>query len=1090
MAAAKVMLDEIHPLLTQPKTDHNAYTLGTISGHNVVVACLPSGVYGTISASTVASHTVSTFPNIRFGLMVGIGGGVPGKSADIRLGDVVVSKPTATSPGVIQYDYGKTLRDGRFQHTGSLNKPPPVLLKALAQIESDHMTGKRLVSKIMTDALRNNEGMREQFLRPQNDWLFQATYNHKENRYNCSECDQTQLVNRHPRRSDEPYIHYGFIASGDQVMKDARTRDIIVGDLDILCFEMEAAGLMDELPSLVIRGVCDYCDSHKNKQWQGYAALAAAAYAKALLSAVPFYHHVKELRETRKQAWMVPFRKNPRFVGREFEITEIGKLIMQPQGPPKIAICGLGGVGKTQIALELAYHMRERDSSCSIFWVPCTSYESIEQAFMTIAQIIGIHGVKPAEAKGRVKAYLSQERAGKWLLICDNADDMDMWVQSSTDAPVLIDFLPQSEQGHILFTTRNRKLAVKLASYHVINISEPDTEVALKLLEKSLVRKQLLNDRDAAIALLHQLALLPLAISQAAAYINENDIKLSEYTKLLQEQEPDVIELLSEDFGDEGRYRNIQNPVATTWLISFQQIQRLNQTAADYLSFMACINPRDIPQSLLPEAISKKEGVDAIGLLKAFSFVSEQAGDHSLSLHRLVHLSTRNWMRKKQLFSQQVSKTADRFSEAFPSDDYTNRKLWREYLPHALSLIREDDFQKEQEKYISLVQKIGQCLYSDGSYNEAAVVFKNTLSVQKRKHGDMDPSTLTCMAWVASTYRSQGRWKEAEDLGVQVIKIRKQVLGPEHLSTLDSMANLAATYRSQGRWKEAEDLGVQVLKIHKQVLGPEHLSTLDSMANLAATYRNQGRWKEAEDLGVQVIKIRKQVLGPEHPSTLNSMANLAATYRNQGRRKEAEELGLQVMKIRKQVLGPEHPSTLDSMANLAATYRNQGRWKEAEELGVQVLEIRKQVLGPEHPSTLNSMANLAATYRNQGRWKEAEGLGLQVIEIRKQVLGPEHPSTLSSIANLAVTYRNQGRWKEAEGLGLQVMELRKQVLGPEHPDTLSNMNSLAYTWRSQGRAKDAMALMKKCVALRNKVLGPDHPDTLSSFRTLSKWKKK
>jgi nucleoside phosphorylase len=321
-AAAKVMLDEVHASLSQPETDHNIYTLGTVSGHNVVMACLPLGVYGTISASNVVSHIVSTYPNVRFGLMVGIGGGVPSKSADIRLGDVVVSKPTATSGGVIQYDYGKTLSGGHFQRTGSLNKPPPILLKGVAQLESDHLSRKNRVSKIIGDALQKEE-IRRNFSRPECDWLFQSTYDHEGKEANCSACDQEQLVDRPPRTTAEPYIHYSLIASGDQVIKHAGTRDSIARKEDILCFEMEAAGLMDKLPSLVIRGICDYCDSHKNKQWQEYAALAAAAYAKGLLSQVPTSCSGKESGASKKSVWMVPFRKNSRFVGREEEIRKL-----------------------------------------------------------------------------------------------------------------------------------------------------------------------------------------------------------------------------------------------------------------------------------------------------------------------------------------------------------------------------------------------------------------------------------------------------------------------------------------------------------------------------------------------------------------------------------------------------------------------------------------------------------------------------------------------------------------------------------------------------------------------------------------------
>ncbi|KAB8228901.1 uncharacterized protein BDW43DRAFT_315402 [Aspergillus alliaceus] len=295
MAAAKIMLDEIHPSLRQPKSDHNVYTLGSISSHNVVVACLPAGVYGTTSAAIVLAHMLPTFPSLQFALMVGIGGGVPSKKADIRLGDVVVSMPTPTSGGVIQYDYGKTLHDGHFQRTGSLNKPPQVLLAAVSQIRSDNMIKKLSIGVIISDVLQIYENC-QQFSHPDQDWLFNSTYDHQSRRPSCSTCDQTQLVHRAPRETNEPHIHYGLIASGNQVMKDAKRRDLIAQDIDILCFEMEAAGLMDQLPCLVIRGICDYCDSHKHKQWQGYAALTAAAYAKLLLSAVPIIDY-KPLRE-------------------------------------------------------------------------------------------------------------------------------------------------------------------------------------------------------------------------------------------------------------------------------------------------------------------------------------------------------------------------------------------------------------------------------------------------------------------------------------------------------------------------------------------------------------------------------------------------------------------------------------------------------------------------------------------------------------------------------------------------------------------------------------------------------------------------
>jgi nucleoside phosphorylase len=294
MTAAKAILDETHSNLSQPATDHNTYTLGKISGHNVVITCLPSGVYGTTPAAVVVSKMSSTFPRIQFGLMVGIGGGVPcngNNGIDIRLGDVVVSKPTGSYGGVVQYDRGKVTSGGQLKLSGMLNQPPQVLLTSIAQLQADQMSGKdHSVATILSERQGQIHDSNAIFACPgqEQDQLFRSTYDHMESEDStCVKCDKQQLVHRKQRTSKEPEIHYGLIASSNQVMKDGQTRDNLAKKHGILCFEMEAAGLMNQLPFLVIRGICDYSDSHKNKKWQGYAALTAAAYGKMLLSLVP-----------------------------------------------------------------------------------------------------------------------------------------------------------------------------------------------------------------------------------------------------------------------------------------------------------------------------------------------------------------------------------------------------------------------------------------------------------------------------------------------------------------------------------------------------------------------------------------------------------------------------------------------------------------------------------------------------------------------------------------------------------------------------------------------------------------------------------
>ncbi|KAF9873982.1 g-protein beta wd-40 repeats containing [Colletotrichum karsti] len=296
MAAAKGMLDQSYSdLQQQDPADHNSYMLGRIGGHHIVIACLPTGVYGTTPAATVAKDLLRTFKSVRFGLMVGIGGGAPSSLNDIRLGDVVVSKPSGTHGGLIQYDRGKTVQEGEFQRTGSLNMPPQLLLTALSRLQAEHLSKESLIPQFLSELVaKSPKRMKKKFSYQgsSNDCLFKPEYDHPDRDSGdavdpgCSQCDTAQKVRREARDDTDPVIHYGNIASGNKVIKHGKTRDQLSKALGTLCFEMEAAGLQD-FPCLVIRGICDYADSHKNKMWQEYAAATAAAFTKELLSFIP-----------------------------------------------------------------------------------------------------------------------------------------------------------------------------------------------------------------------------------------------------------------------------------------------------------------------------------------------------------------------------------------------------------------------------------------------------------------------------------------------------------------------------------------------------------------------------------------------------------------------------------------------------------------------------------------------------------------------------------------------------------------------------------------------------------------------------------
>ncbi|KAH7093423.1 nucleoside phosphorylase domain-containing protein [Paraphoma chrysanthemicola] len=285
LASAKAMLDQEYDSPPVEPNDPNLYIFGCIRSHNIVLTCLPAGQYGVSSIARTVASLRSTFTAIRFLLLVGIGGGVPSQAHDIRLGDVVVSLPSGIYGGVVQYDTGKIGRS--VERTGSLNAPPTILLNAIAKLQASHQISPPRIGTILSEAYTKFPLLRQRVDLVRSDYLFSPDYHHVSGN-SCVSCTKSRTIVRRPRASDDPVIHFGTIASGNSVIRDGLVRDRISADLGgVLCFEMEAAGIMNAVPCLVIRGICDYADSHKNRTWQPYAAATAAAAAKEILSFVP-----------------------------------------------------------------------------------------------------------------------------------------------------------------------------------------------------------------------------------------------------------------------------------------------------------------------------------------------------------------------------------------------------------------------------------------------------------------------------------------------------------------------------------------------------------------------------------------------------------------------------------------------------------------------------------------------------------------------------------------------------------------------------------------------------------------------------------
>ncbi|VBB80786.1 Putative protein of unknown function [Podospora comata] len=516
--------------------------------------------------------------------------------------------------------------------------------------------------------------------------------------------------------------------------------------------------------------------------------------------------------------WIVPFGRNKEFVGRESILTDLFKRVL-PSGDEddcqRTAIEGLGGVGKTQIALETAYRIRDVQPECSVFWVPAVDATAFENAYRAIGQQLKVPGIdeEKADVKALIKSVLGRESMGNWLLIIDNADDEKLLFGDTA----LADYLPFSRKGSILFTTRNHKLGLRLveSENHIITVKEMSTDEALKLLGKNLKSSQM-SDTRSNNALLEFLTNLPLAIRQASAYIAKEQISTAQYLKLCKSSDEDMVKLLSSHFDDRHRYKNIENAIATTWLISFQQISDHDALAADYLRFLCFLAGKDIPHSLLPSA-GTLETVEAIGTLKAYAFISQQNESDSYDIHRLVQISMLSWLDGKEERQEWTAKVLERLNDIFPWPKHENREEWIRYLPHTQH------------------------------------------ALQLRKRTDDEEATIGLLSKVGESFFNLGKYKEAEQIHRQALQLREKVLGKEHPKTLSSMNNLANAYLIARGNEGAEQMHRQALQLSQKVLGKEHPHTLSSMNNLAGVLDSQGKHEEAEQMHRQALQLREKV---------------------------------------------------------------------------------------------------------------------------------------------------------------------------------------------------------------------------------------
>ncbi|KWT75279.1 tetratricopeptide repeat protein [Candidatus Magnetominusculus xianensis] len=795
-------------------------------------------------------------------LFVGVAGGIK----DVQLGDIVASEK------VYGYEFGK---DKKSFH------PRPELHRPSFRI------GERAKHEVKSD-----------------DWIANISG-----------------VQPDPK----PQAYFAPIAAGEKVVASTRsaTYKFLKNQYgDALAVEMEGIGFLtaayanQEVQSLLIRGISDLIDGKElsdKQKWQEKAANNASAFA---------FHILKKFVSapgSKSHHFHIPHPRNPLFTGREEILGKLRKSLVEKKDSILTqAIRGLGGLGKTQTALEYAY--RYKDSYDAVLWVKAGSNDSIVSSYIDIAAELGLSARDPKEQErvvSDVKNWLTANTG--WLVIFDNVDDEKVLNK------IRPDYIPSNAVGVTLVTTRLK------ATGTYVNAT-PLEKMTLDEGACFLLRRAKISDGDAiqfelAKEISRTLGGLPLALDQAGAFIEATQCGLKKYI--------DIYKIKSSGLHGtriiHGAATEHEHPesVTTTFTLCFDKVLESSPVAGELIRFCAFLDPDGIPIEIFTGGASKlgEELSKAASDQYEFELMLSEASRYSLieregdtlEIHRLVQAVIKDGMSGNDQ-RQWAERAVNAVNKVFP---YVELKNW----------------------------PICKRLLSSGQACAGLIEWYNIETVE----------AALLLNHIGFYLNETGRYEQAEPMYKRSLEIREQVLGKDHFGTATGLNNLAGLYDAQGRYKEAEPMYQRSLEIREQVLGKDHPATAESLNNLAGLYREQGRYEEAEQMYKRSLGIREQVLGKDHPDTATSLNNLAGLYRAQGGRyEEAEQMYKRSLGIREQVLGKDHPDTATSLNNLAGLYYAQGMYEEAEPLMKRAIGIREKVLGASHPTVVTMRENYTA----------------------------------------------------------------------------------------------------------------------------------
>jgi len=803
------------------------------------------------------------------------------------------------------------------------------------------------------------------------------------------------------------------------------------------------------------------------------------------------------------------------FVGRETALATLHQQLQDNQQVAISAVAGMGGVGKTELALQYArrYSHNRTDVTVSNLTPQPPSLQGkgenskplslqergLERGFPDSVYLGGVcwldgRGVDLGiQIVQFARAYLPLSIPEGLELPLQVAYCWRNWlppgqvliiIDDVTDYQQVRQYLPpDASRFRVLITTR-----LDLgASIRQLPLDVLKPRAALALLESLIGRERLQPEPWEGRKLCRWLGYLPLGLELVGRYLRRKpDLSLQEMLSRLQAKRLEQLALKKpKSEADMTAQLGVRDAFELSW-------QDLDESARELGIGLSLFAATPIPWRLV-EACFTEMDEEELEEIRDYGLVNlhlvQRQGKELYQLHPLI--------REFLISKREASGIADELKRKFcrvmvgearkipQTPTLAEIKAVNPVIFHiAEAATTQQDWVTDND-LIRPFGGLGRFYEGQGLYNQSEPWRKDCLSVTVQRLGENHPDVATSLHNLSTLYDNQGRYEEAEPLSTEALALFKRLLGNNHPHVAASLNTLALLYKSQGRYQEAEPLCLEALELSKHLLGDNHPHVATSLNNLAALYDNQGRYQEAEPVYLEALALFKRLLGDIHPHVATSLNNLAALYKSQGRYEEAEPLYLDALALYKRLLGDNHPSVATSLSCLAQLHKSQGRYEEAEPLYLDALALRKHLLGESHPDVATSLNNLAGLYKSQGRYQEAEPLYLNALKLRKRLLGESHSDVATSLHNLALLYDSQKRYEEAEPLYLDALALYKRLLGDNHLYVATSLSCLAQLYKSQGRYEEAEPLYLDALALRKHLLGESHSDVATSLNSLA-----